>query len=48
MVGDWIHGTLRRDVPQEEITVGVPAYRRPEEVTLPRVLALPFGPQRPV
>jgi sterol desaturase/sphingolipid hydroxylase (fatty acid hydroxylase superfamily) len=46
-VWDWLHGTLRSDVPQEEITIGVPAYRRPEEVTLPRVLALPFGPQRP-
>ncbi len=46
-VWDWLHGTLRRDVPQDEVTVGVPAYRRPEEVTLPRVLAMPFGPQRP-
>jgi sterol desaturase/sphingolipid hydroxylase (fatty acid hydroxylase superfamily) len=46
-VWDWLHGTLRRDVPQDEITVGVPAYRRPGEVTLPRVLEMPFGPQRP-
>jgi sterol desaturase/sphingolipid hydroxylase (fatty acid hydroxylase superfamily) len=46
-VWDWLHGTLRRDVPQGAITVGVPAYRRPEDVTLPRVLEMPFGPQRP-
>ncbi|HZI19722.1 MAG TPA: sterol desaturase family protein [Pyrinomonadaceae bacterium] len=46
-VWDRLHGTLRLDVPQEEINVGVPAYREPEEVTLGRVLALPFGRQRP-
>jgi sterol desaturase/sphingolipid hydroxylase (fatty acid hydroxylase superfamily) len=43
---DWLHGTLRLNVPQDDITIGVPAYRRPEEVTLPRVLAMPFGEQR--
>jgi sterol desaturase/sphingolipid hydroxylase (fatty acid hydroxylase superfamily) len=46
-VWDWLHGTLRLDVPQEAITIGVPAYRDPAEVTLPRVLAMPFGQQRP-
>ncbi len=46
-VWDWLHGTLRLNVPQEEITIGVPAYRDPEEVTLPRALALPFEEQRP-
>lgn len=44
---DWLHGTLRRDVPQEQITMGVPAYPRPAEVTLPKILALPFEEQRP-
>jgi sterol desaturase/sphingolipid hydroxylase (fatty acid hydroxylase superfamily) len=44
---DWLHGTLRLNVPQEEITIGVPAYRRPEEVTLPKVVAMPFTKQRP-
>ncbi|HZS04200.1 MAG TPA: sterol desaturase family protein [Blastocatellia bacterium] len=44
---DRLHGTLRLDVPQGEITIGVPAYRRPDEVTLPRIIGLPFGPQRP-
>lgn len=39
---DWVHGTLRLNVPQQEITIGVPAYHDPEQVTLPNVLALPF------
>jgi sterol desaturase/sphingolipid hydroxylase (fatty acid hydroxylase superfamily) len=46
-VWDRLHGTLRLDVPQDEITVGVPAYREPEEVGLGRVLLLPFVGQRP-
>jgi sterol desaturase/sphingolipid hydroxylase (fatty acid hydroxylase superfamily) len=46
-VWDRLHGTLRLDVPQEEITVGVPAYRNPSDVTLGPVLALPFVRQRP-
>jgi sterol desaturase/sphingolipid hydroxylase (fatty acid hydroxylase superfamily) len=45
-VWDWLHGTLRLNVPQEAITVGVPACRDPGEVTLPKVLALPFEGQR--
>ncbi|HEY0378360.1 MAG TPA: sterol desaturase family protein [Pyrinomonadaceae bacterium] len=44
-VWDWIHGTLRLNVPQGEITIGVPAYREPEEVELLKVLAMPFGEQ---
>jgi sterol desaturase/sphingolipid hydroxylase (fatty acid hydroxylase superfamily) len=46
-VWDWLHGTLRRDVPQAEITVGVPAYRERREVSLRHVVALPFAAQRP-
>jgi sterol desaturase/sphingolipid hydroxylase (fatty acid hydroxylase superfamily) len=44
---DWLHGTLRRDVPQQAITIGVPAYQKPEDVTLENILRLPFGRQRP-
>ena len=44
-VWDRLHGTLRLDVPQEEITIGVPAFREPEQVTLGRSLALPFERQ---
>ena len=44
---DRLHGTLRLDVPQVEITIGVPAYRAPVDAGLPRILALPFVRQRP-
>jgi sterol desaturase/sphingolipid hydroxylase (fatty acid hydroxylase superfamily) len=44
---DFLHGTLRLDVPQQAITIGVPAYPAPADVTLANSLALPFGPQRP-
>jgi sterol desaturase/sphingolipid hydroxylase (fatty acid hydroxylase superfamily) len=44
---DRLHGTFRLDVPQDQITIGVPAYRNPAEVTLPNIVAMPFGEQRP-
>lgn len=44
---DYLHGTLRLNVPQEEIDIGVPAYRHPEEVGLLKILAMPFGKERP-
>jgi hypothetical protein len=43
---DRLHGTLRLDVPQAEITIGVPAYQDPRDVTLPAVLSLPCREQR--
>src|SRR5258705_1435623 len=46
-VWDQLHKTLRLNVPQDEITVGVPAYREPEDVELLKILAMPFGEQRP-
>lgn len=45
---DRLHGTLRLDVPQEEITIGLPAYRRPAELGLAEIIKLPFGAGRPV
>lgn len=45
-IWDWLHGTLRLNVPQQEITVGVPALREPEEVTLARILRMPFEEQK--
>jgi sterol desaturase/sphingolipid hydroxylase (fatty acid hydroxylase superfamily) len=44
---DRLHGTLRADVPQDAIEIGVPAYREPEDVTLGRSLAMPFEPLPP-
>jgi sterol desaturase/sphingolipid hydroxylase (fatty acid hydroxylase superfamily) len=46
-VWDRIHGTIRLDVSQDEITIGVPAYPRPEDVELLKSLAMPFVEQRP-
>jgi sterol desaturase/sphingolipid hydroxylase (fatty acid hydroxylase superfamily) len=44
---DWLHGTLRLNVPQQAITIGVPAYQDSKDVTLPKVLVMPFEEQRP-
>ena len=44
---DRLHGTLRLNVPQDEITIGVAAYTEPEDVGLDKILALPFVEQRP-
>jgi sterol desaturase/sphingolipid hydroxylase (fatty acid hydroxylase superfamily) len=44
---DRLHGTLRVDVPQSAVDIGVPAYREPREVGLASMLALPFGEERP-
>jgi sterol desaturase/sphingolipid hydroxylase (fatty acid hydroxylase superfamily) len=43
---DRLHGTLRLNVPQDEITIGVPSYREPEEVELTKILTLPVREQR--
>jgi sterol desaturase/sphingolipid hydroxylase (fatty acid hydroxylase superfamily) len=45
-VWDWLHGTLRLDTPQDEITIGVPAYRDPREVELLKILSMPFAEER--
>jgi sterol desaturase/sphingolipid hydroxylase (fatty acid hydroxylase superfamily) len=43
---DKLHRTLRRDIPQDEITIGVPAYRNENELTFGRLWLLPFQRQR--
>ena len=45
-VWDWLHGTLKTDVAQGEITIGVPAYQNVNEITLPKILPLPFEGQK--
>jgi sterol desaturase/sphingolipid hydroxylase (fatty acid hydroxylase superfamily) len=40
---DKLHGTYRDDVPNEEITIGVDGLLEPDQVTLGRVLAMPFS-----
>jgi sterol desaturase/sphingolipid hydroxylase (fatty acid hydroxylase superfamily) len=44
---DRLHGTLRLDVPQASVDIGVPAYRDPRELGLADILAMPFGEERP-
>jgi sterol desaturase/sphingolipid hydroxylase (fatty acid hydroxylase superfamily) len=43
---DKLHRTLRRDVPQDALTIGVAAYRDENELTLGRLFLLPFCKQR--
>jgi sterol desaturase/sphingolipid hydroxylase (fatty acid hydroxylase superfamily) len=44
---DKIHRSLRRDIPQAEITIWVAAFRDEQELTVGKLLALPFKGQRP-
>jgi sterol desaturase/sphingolipid hydroxylase (fatty acid hydroxylase superfamily) len=44
---DRLHGTLRLDVPQDTITIGVPGWRDEHELTLLDLWKMPFGKQRP-
>ena len=43
---DYLHGTVLLGVPQDSVEIGVPAYGREEDVTIGKILALPFLPQR--
>src|SRR5688572_1141218 len=45
-VWDFVHRTFRLDVPDERITIGVPAHGNAEDVTIGKILALPFRRQR--
>ena len=44
---DKLHHTLRRDIPQDELTIGVAGYREENELTFGKLLILPFRQQRP-
>ncbi len=43
---DYLHRTICLAVPQQEVTIGVPAYESDREVTLGRILMTPFRRQR--
>lgn len=43
---DYLHRTAVLSVRQSEVVIGVPAYPQPSEVTLGRILLLPFRKQR--
>ena len=42
-VWDCLHGTFRNDVPQTEITIGIPEFDDEDEVTLSKMLIEPFS-----
>jgi sterol desaturase/sphingolipid hydroxylase (fatty acid hydroxylase superfamily) len=44
---DYLHRTRKLNVPQQAVTIGVPAYRDPQELTLTKILLMPFRKQRP-
>jgi sterol desaturase/sphingolipid hydroxylase (fatty acid hydroxylase superfamily) len=44
---DYIHQTLRLNVSQKEVIIGVPGYLRPQDNGVGRLIALPFIRQRP-
>jgi len=41
-IWDRLHGTYRANVPQDEIEIGVPAFRESADVTLAQSLAMPL------
>ncbi len=42
---DWLHGTLRLNVQQEKIEIGLPAFPDVQALGLPAILAMPFRAQ---
>ncbi|GAB3787853.1 sterol desaturase family protein [Spirosoma horti] len=45
-VWDRLHKTHRMDIAQEDVTLGVPAYRDENELNLGHLFRMPFGKQR--
>lgn len=43
---DYLHRTIELDVPQKDVTIGVPVYRDRRDVTIGKILLLPFRRQR--
>ncbi|ACM20558.1 fatty acid hydroxylase superfamily protein [Geotalea daltonii FRC-32] len=44
---DYFHGTIRLNVPQDKIITGVAAYQNPAELTVGKIMKLPFTVDRP-
>jgi len=43
---DYVHRTYRLNVPQDEVTIGVPEYRDPNELDLAAIVLMPFKQER--
>lgn len=41
-VWDFLHGTFRNDIPQNDIIIGVKEFDKIQDVTLPKMLVKPF------
>ncbi|MDT0643778.1 sterol desaturase family protein [Zunongwangia sp. F363] len=46
-IWDRIHQSLRLNIPQDEINIGVPSYRDPGEQNIKNLLLMPFKKPRP-
>lgn len=46
-IWDRLHKSLRLNIPQREINIGVPSYRDPEEQNVKNLLLMPFRNSRP-
>lgn len=44
---DRLHRSIRLDIPQNQINIGVPSYRNPEEQSVINMLTMPFNKPRP-
>jgi sterol desaturase/sphingolipid hydroxylase (fatty acid hydroxylase superfamily) len=45
-IWDMLHGTFRYDVPEDDVSIGVPAYRDTKELTFGGLFTMPFRCQR--
>ncbi|MGH8069804.1 MAG: sterol desaturase family protein [Candidatus Entotheonellia bacterium] len=43
---DWLHSTLRLNIPQAQIAIGIPGYSLPRDNALRNALVMPFRSQR--
>ncbi len=43
---DYLHRTARLNVPQDHVTIGVPAFRDPQELTLGKLMKMAFTEDR--
>ncbi len=47
-IWDWLHGTLRTDVPQQSIVIGVAGHLDDRDQSIGNILTLPFRESTPV
>jgi hypothetical protein len=41
-LSDYLHRTIRLNVPQESVAIGLPVIRNDNELTLPKLVAMPL------